>query len=184
MTKKSWLALAVLALAGSVAQAQTWSNTDAGTSTTFKGCKTQEDSFVCTFAVSLTGSEDSKRVEFCAGSVLAVTSSGNSIPSSRKRFGTDDGSWGCDSTTVYKGVPFLVGFVFDKVPGGLKNVARISYYGKVINPTASMPTPTPTPAPPPAPAANLNIAGNWNATLSNCKQTAANTVVCTATLRK
>lgn len=42
------------------------------------------------------------------------------------------------------------------------------------------PAPVATPAPAPA---QINIAGTWNATLTNCKQSGA-TVVCIATLRK
>lgn len=181
MTKKSWLALAVLALAGGVAQAQTWSDSESGITTTFNGCKTGGDGFICNYSVAYTGAEDKKELRFCTYEVKAVTTSGNTIDATTKRFGTNDTVSGCDSIDVYKGVPLKLEMIFREVPGGLANVARINYYGKILN-VAAAPVSTSTPAS--TPAANMNIAGNWSATLSNCKQTAANTVVCTATLRK
>lgn len=48
---------------------------------------------------------------------------------------------------------------------------------------SAIPTPAPV-ASAPAPAQTINIAGNWSATLTNCKQASAGVVVCTATLRK
>lgn len=90
--------------------------------------------------------------------------------------------WGSSFYGVdwFEAVPFKISVVFP-APTSTTRFAAVAAYDNAMNNVAVRTAATP---PAPAPAATLNIAGNWNATLTNCKQTSPGVVVCTATLKK
>lgn len=83
-------------------------------------------------------------------------------------------------STFYKGVTVKISVLYP-VPTTTTMLRVIGVDGQGMNNIAVRGAAAPAPAT--APAA-INLAGNWSATLSNCKAAANNTVVCTATLKK
>lgn len=91
------------------------------------------------------------------------------------------------SVKVYNGTPIKVSLLFN-VPANTSLFASLAIGDENIRNIPVRPLGAPavaTPAPAaPAQAVNINISGNWNASLTNCRQSAPGVVVCTATLRK
>lgn len=167
-----------LTLAGGVAGAQTWQGSN-GTYT-LSGCYQTKDGVRCDFVYSV---KSDGSIFFSESSFETVTPEGGNLKASTISVGGRPFERYGASIKAYKGVPIKLSVLFD-LPKTQSSFRILNVYGeRVDNVPIRGAAGTPT-APAPATAATLNIAGNWTATLTNCKQSAANTVVCTATLRK
>lgn len=178
--KKMLMAVIALALAG-VAGAQKITFESNKNFYMLQGCYFIKEGLRCD--LTYTAAADG-RVYFNADSFEVVTVDGSNIEG--EKIAAAGGGW-TNSTSyinVYSGVPIKLSVLFKDVPTSNRTLAVFAAYkSSVRNVTIGGATPAPAPATA-APAQTINIAGNWNATLTNCKQTSAGVVVCTATLRK
>lgn len=167
-----------LTLAGGVAGAQTWQGSN-GTYT-LSGCYQTKDGVRCDFVYSV---KSDSGLTWIPSSFETVTPEGGNLKASAISVGGKPFERYGASVNAYRGVPVKLSVLFD-LPKTQNAFRVLTISGeRVDNVPIRGAAGTPT-APAPATAATLNIAGNWTATLTNCKQSAANTVVCTATLRK
>ena len=94
------------------------------------------------------------------------------------------GDWSSyPSTKVYSGTPVKVSLLFN-IPSNITSLAALAIGDENVQRVPVRPFGTPAAPAQAAAPTPLNIAGNWNATLTNCRQNGPGVVVCTATLRK
>ncbi|GGI77216.1 hypothetical protein [Deinococcus wulumuqiensis] len=178
MTKILWRTTLVLALAGGMVGAQTWQGSN-GTYA-LSGCYQTKDGVRCDFVYSV---RSDSGLTWVPSSFETVTPDGGNLKASAISVGGKPFERYGASVNAYRGVPVKLSVLFD-LPKTQNTFRVLTISGERVDNVPIRSTTGAQVASAPTTAANLNIAGNWTATLTNCKQSAANTVVCTATLRK
>lgn len=177
------LTAAAMALGAGVAGAQTTVTTEEGRYQLL-GCYTQEKKVLCDVTFTLTKGDSMDKYHEDT-TVFAVDGTQTQPTEFVYAGKVHTVSYVNPGGTVYKDIPVKL-TVVTGLPSTASTVrALIMDKGNVRwdnIPVRGAAAPAPVAAPTPAPA-TINIAGTWNATLTNCKQS-GNAVVCTATLRK
>ncbi|WP_189062756.1 hypothetical protein [Deinococcus arenae] len=177
MLKRSLMMVAALS---TVAGAQTTVTSDDGTYQLL-GCAVQNKQVVCDVTYTLTKDGVTSKY-FNDVSVFGVDGTLKE-PKVISFGGTYRGTSMRAGGNVYKGIPVRLSIVTElPVTTTVVRALVLDQGGQVRwenipvrGATASTPSPVP---------AAVNIAGNWTASLTNCKTTTPGVVVCTATLRK
>ncbi|WP_119673406.1 hypothetical protein [Deinococcus sp. RM] len=170
----------LIAVAAGAAQAQTVEGD--GGKYQLQGCYKVKEGVQCD--LTFTADKDGAQRQFNPSQFQAVTPDGKSYvdPNTATAGGAWEFYYG-PNVTLYKGVPIKVSLLFRDVSASQLSVLALE--GTAIR---NVPVRASAAAAPPSPAATtpaqVNLAGNWSATLTNCRQTSPGVVVCTATLKK
>jgi len=107
-----------------------------------------------------------------------VKSDGGNLNASKVAVGGTGWATTTNMLKVFRGAPVQVSALFE-LPGTTSSLRILSVNGSRADNVAVKGA-----AAPAVDSSSVNLAGNWNATLTDCKQTSPGVVVCTATLKK
>lgn len=181
MKKYIWAATVIATTLG-ISNAQTWT-TDVG-QYRLNACYGTKDGIQCDLTYIL-GKKQTIDLDVDYGDFSAFTSDGTKASPKISIAGKDWGSYP-SSVQVYNGTPVKVSLLFN-IPANTPSLASLAIGDENIKNIPVRPLGSPANASVVTPVQNsqaINLVGNWNATLSNCRQTASGIFTCNATLKK